>query len=129
MQVLKNFSFISIQHGNSPLNCPKDARIDYFSFKPSIAQEIIDSDVIVTAGGSGTILECLEANKRVIAVINNTLQDNHQAELCLCLEQEGYLEIATTENLVQVLARDSTLKKWTPANGKDVLKQIINSMF
>ena len=45
--------------------------------------------------GSGSIIEALRLNKRLIVVINELLMDNHQQELALAMEREGYLRAAT----------------------------------
>ena len=42
----------TIQHGNSPLTQPST---NSFNFKPSIQPYIREADIIITAGGSGTI--------------------------------------------------------------------------
>lgn len=45
--------------------------------------------------GSGSILEALRLNKRLIVVTNPLLMDNHQAELASAMAQAGYLCAAT----------------------------------
>jgi beta-1,4-N-acetylglucosaminyltransferase len=41
--------------------------------------------------GSGSILEALRLNKKLIVVVNEDLMDNHQLELGSALHQQGYL--------------------------------------
>ncbi len=41
--------------------------------------------------GAGTCLEALRASKKLIAVINDSLMDNHQQELFDKLKGEGYI--------------------------------------
>lgn len=41
--------------------------------------------------GSGTIIEVLRLGRRMIAVPNETLLHNHQAELAEALDTSGYL--------------------------------------
>jgi beta-1,4-N-acetylglucosaminyltransferase len=45
--------------------------------------------------GSGTILEVLRLNKRLIVVANETLLDNHQRELADALSTQGHLVSST----------------------------------
>ncbi|KAJ9085352.1 N-acetylglucosaminyldiphosphodolichol N-acetylglucosaminyltransferase catalytic subunit alg13 [Entomophthora muscae] len=45
--------------------------------------------------GSGSILESLRLRKRLVVVVNNTLADNHQAELAEELEKNSYLLLCT----------------------------------
>lgn len=107
-----------IQHGTSPLNkeynrainqskwpglvdlkyfdhealsLKKDLKcgIDCYSYKKSLNQDMLASDIIVCSGGSGTILECLEMGKKVLVIPNPTLQDNHQFELVEALASQG----------------------------------------
>jgi beta-1,4-N-acetylglucosaminyltransferase len=59
---------IVIQYGNSPI--PKLVKtgleVVMFDFKPSLKPFIKEADVIISAGGAGTILEGLEAHKKMI---------------------------------------------------------------
>lgn len=45
--------------------------------------------------GAGTVLESLQARKRLVVVINSTLMDNHQEELAHQLANELHLAHAT----------------------------------
>jgi len=47
--------------------------------------------------GSGTLLEALHLGKTVIAVPNESLMDNHQAEVAEALAEQGYIIQSTPE--------------------------------
>lgn len=69
---------------------------------------ISSSSVFVLARtvlGAGTILEALEAGKRMLVVINDALMDNHQAELAEQMEAEGYLTACSPRTLPAGLQR------------------------
>lgn len=41
--------------------------------------------------GAGTLLECLRMDKKIIAVSNSSLMDNHQDDLQLALSASKYI--------------------------------------
>ena len=84
-----------------------------FQFKDSIKQELREADLIITSGGSGTILEALEMKKNIIVVVNNTLQDNHQEDLVARLERDGYLRRAEINTLEEKIQENYTPKLWS----------------
>lgn len=53
--------------------------------------------------GAGSILEALRAKKKLIAVVNEKLQENHQVELANAMSKQGYLFSATCATLCEVL--------------------------
>jgi UDP-N-acetylglucosamine transferase subunit ALG13 len=102
------FESLLIQHGSSPLplkwshDCYMDTekkavvrkgdtlikKIDCecYSYKPSLATDLKNCDVLICSGGAGTILEAMELGKIIVVVPNCTLQDNHQLEIVEELE-------------------------------------------
>lgn len=56
----------------------KTPTIVTIDFTPSISDFFASADTIISHCGAGTLLECLKLNKRIIAVVNDTLADNHQ---------------------------------------------------
>ena len=82
--LLAGFTRLVVQHGTAPYpdGIPKtNLQIVHYSIKPSIAQDMQDSDLIVSHCGAGTVMEALDRSKRVVVVVNPKLMDNHQQEL------------------------------------------------
>ncbi|CAI5758759.1 unnamed protein product [Candida verbasci] len=52
-----------------------------FPFSSNINSYIKESDLIISHGGTGSILDCLKLQKKLIVVINDQLMDNHQYEI------------------------------------------------
>ena len=50
----------------------------HFRLVPNIIEYFNRADLIITHGGAGTLLQCLDMGKKIIAVVNNTLKGNHQ---------------------------------------------------
>lgn len=65
--------------------------VETLDFTPDITELFKGADTVVSHCGAGTLLDCLKLNKRVIAVVNNTLMDNHQRELFDKLRDEHYI--------------------------------------
>jgi hypothetical protein len=74
------------------------------------------SFTLLTHQGAGTILEALEAGKRMLVVVNDLLMDNHQTELASQMETKGYLCACTCATLKTDLLRLHTMppKLYTP---------------
>ena len=125
---LSKFERVVIQYGNSRPSSLSINRVTLYNFKPSIKQDIMDSNLVITAGGSGTILECMEYRKRVIAVPNTTLQDNHQLELVDQMSRMGHIQQSTLADLSSALKVDFVPRPWESGNGKEILRSIINQM-
>jgi beta-1,4-N-acetylglucosaminyltransferase len=126
---LKVVKEIIIQCGHSPYqpiptNCPIKVK-EIYDFKKSLKKDMEYCDLIVTAGGSGTILEALEMGKRLLVVPNSTLQDNHQLELVNELEKQNYIMSTTISRLSDSISDQRKLKKWKSA-GLEGSKKIVN---
>ena len=57
---------------------PKNGK--YFRYKPSIEQKLDTADLVISHGGTGTVLFLLKADKPFIAVPNPNVAGNHQYE-------------------------------------------------
>ncbi|KAF2840142.1 glycosyltransferase family 1 protein [Patellaria atrata CBS 101060] len=76
--------------------------------------------VVITHGGSGTVLDALRLSVQLIVVPNSTLLDNHQAQLAEALEGQGYVVYGNLNNLSAALHESETLRQkhrtWPPVN-------------
>jgi UDP-N-acetylglucosamine transferase subunit ALG13 len=57
---------------------PKNVK--WLRFTDEIPRLIDEADLVITHAGTGSILQCVMANKRFIAVVNDTKAGNHQME-------------------------------------------------
>ncbi|KAJ3373162.1 hypothetical protein GGF31_001152 [Allomyces arbusculus] len=86
---------------NTPLS------VHAFAYAPSLADEVARAHLVVTHAGAGCLLEALRApggERKVVAVVNSALMDNHQRELALELHLRGHLVSCEPESLDQALA-------------------------
>jgi UDP-N-acetylglucosamine transferase subunit ALG13 len=65
--------------------------IEYFKYRPNINKYMEDADFVITHGGVGTILELANLGKKIIAVANRDLADDHQYQLLKKLEKQDVL--------------------------------------
>ncbi|KAL7077994.1 hypothetical protein ACQ4LE_002291 [Meloidogyne hapla] len=105
-------------------------QIELFRYKDSIRNEMEDSDLIIGHAGAGTCLEVLELEKPFIAIINNSLMNNHQLELAKQLEKDEYLICTIPENLEKSLSENSNklfnLNKF-PKIDKNIFSNFLNN--
>ncbi|KAG4095541.1 glycosyl transferase [Neocallimastix lanati (nom. inval.)] len=111
---------LTIQYGNSvlPENFPKDKyvlesgeKIDITSYKfkfdnsmeNNFKKDLENSDLIISHAGSGTILDALELNKKIIVVPNETLMDNHQFELANAMNKKKVIVSSSISELNHTL--------------------------
>jgi beta-1,4-N-acetylglucosaminyltransferase len=66
-------------------------QIDCYDFKASLEEDMLQADLILSHAGAGTLMECCNLHRRLVAVINSKLMDNHQIELASALHQRGHL--------------------------------------
>ena len=66
----------------TPKNC------EHFKYTKEIETYINKSDLVVSHGGTGSILGLISLNKPFVAVANTSLADNHQAEFLKKLSEE-----------------------------------------
>lgn len=73
--------------------------IELFAFSNTIDKYIESSDLILTHGGTGSILDCLRLNKKVIVIPNETLMNNHQVEIANAFESNNYLKSLSVSDI------------------------------
>ena len=92
---------------------------------------IKSSEIIISHGGAGNILESLKNKKKVIVCVNDELMDNHQVELASSLHNEGYAYYCKdlnkiTEETNQIISEPNKLKEY-PEFNYDIIPNAIYS--
>lgn len=85
----------------------KSLKISGFAFTNDMNSVVSSSDLVISHAGTGSILDVLRQDKKLVVVINENLMDNHQSEIAKVLEDGGHL-IKTTVLLENIL---KSLKK------------------
>ncbi|KAI3404637.2 ALG13 [Candida oxycetoniae] len=105
-----------------------------FPFSPNINDYIDQADVIISHAGTGSIIDSLYRNKKLIVVVNESLMDNHQEEIarefvnsnyCLRFRYRDLLSEAFSTILHDLLNNNITLQKFPKKDGR-VLETIIS---
>lgn len=87
-------------------NCSKlQLSVEWFEYTPSLASYLETAALVISHAGAGSLFETLRMRRRLIAVPNPALMDDHQKELAEKLEDMGHLVSATVEELIQVVGR------------------------
>ena len=92
-----------------------------YQYKSSIREDLTSADLVISHAGAGSVLESLEANKKLIVVVNEDLMDNHQLELAEKMYTEGFLLYTNCQGLAEKInqinsTESSLLKKYVPGN-------------
>jgi beta-1,4-N-acetylglucosaminyltransferase len=74
-----------------------------YRYKKSLHEDMKYASLVISHAGAGSIVEALEANRRLVVVINEKLMDNHQSELAEKMQEEGYCLYARCSNLAEVI--------------------------
>ncbi|KAF0975397.1 hypothetical protein FDP41_005391 [Naegleria fowleri] len=82
---------------------PLGMKVEFFRKKDSIQNDVQQADLIISHAGSGSLFESLRMGKKIIAVPNESLMDNHQTELANALGQDGNVISARIHNLEQLI--------------------------
>lgn len=94
-----------------------------YRYKSSIKEDMQNADLVISHAGSGSVLESLEANKKLIVVVNDALMDNHQLELAEKMFDEGYLLYTNCDGLADKIElinnQEFKLKKYVPGNPRN----------
>lgn len=130
LKVLKRKGYTSmiIQMGNSKflLEHSDIMNISSYKFKPDIGPDMYNSDLVISHGGAGSIMQALDHGKPLLVVINEKLMDNHQYELAEKLSEQKYLYYTTCKNLNNYIENldFSLLNSVKIDNSKRICKQI-----
>lgn len=110
---------------DTSVNINEDIVYSYKPYFDDFQKEILKSDLIISHAGSGTCLEVLKLGKKLIAVINEDLMDNHQLELAEKLHSERYLFFCTCNTLKKTLLQNTNKLRKYPSKG-NLFKNYLN---
>lgn len=96
-------------------------KIEFYRYKPSIADDMTSAKLVIGHAGAGTVLECLRLKKPLIVVINEKLMDNHQVELAAKLADLNHLLYCVPADLAQTIT-DPRLFALRPYEAPDLSK-------
>ncbi|KAI1778259.1 glycosyltransferase family 1 protein [Hypoxylon cercidicola] len=85
-------------------------------------EEVRLPGLIITHAGSGSILDALDCNTSLVAVPNTSLMDNHQSEIAVEMERQGFLvqgKIGSLTDAVDKAVLHTTKKQWPPVPDPD----------
>ncbi|WP_191557382.1 PssE/Cps14G family polysaccharide biosynthesis glycosyltransferase [Metabacillus idriensis] len=122
---------IVIQNGYTKCDL-KDVLSQNFMDSELFINYIKKADIIVTHGGTSSIIKSLEAQKKVIAVPR--LQrykehvDDHQLDICSTFEEKGYITVLKEND--HLIEKIESMKNQTfntyESNKRDLLNDITN---
>ena len=101
------YTSITIQIGKGafePVDDDTYLTMNHFRLKPTITEEMKKAELIISHAGAGSIFEALSLKKKVIAVVNESLMDNHQRELGEVLDRENNLVMTTYQKLHELFS-------------------------
>lgn len=52
----------------------------FFRYKPGLAEDLEKASLVITHGGTGSVLSMTKLGKPFVAIVNDDLADNHQKE-------------------------------------------------
>eukprot|EP00873_Tetraselmis_striata_P045475 jgi/Tetstr1/465739/TSEL_010364.t1 len=78
-------------------------RVEWFRFAPSLTEHFKQAELIISHAGSGSTFESLRAGRKLVAVPNPILMDNHQQELAEELARQGFCVCSPVCDLLATL--------------------------
>lgn len=134
LEALKNNGYSSmilqIGHGNFLPEESDVIKISHYRFKPDIGPDMCNSDLVISHGGAGSIMQALGLGKPLLVVINEKLMDNHQYELAEKLYEEKRLYYTTCTKLCNCIENlDLSLLNITNIDNSEKICKQIESFF
>ncbi|KAJ1656637.1 N-acetylglucosaminyldiphosphodolichol N-acetylglucosaminyltransferase catalytic subunit alg13 [Dispira simplex] len=131
--VRQGYSDLVVQYGTSQavfdtLLPVQGLKVWGYGYKADIARDVQEADLVISHGGSGSILECLTLAKPLLLVVNTHLMDNHQQELAEALAERNHLVATTPDCLLRTLqeCKHRSLKPFPPSD-PTVFAQLLDS--
>ncbi|MAQ64541.1 glycosyltransferase [bacterium] len=82
----------------------KPKNFEYFDFTNDIQSYFLQSDIIITHAGAGSIYELLELGKKIIIVPNLDRIDKHQSDIANFMDSNNYAKsIYNLDNIVEIV--------------------------
>lgn len=78
-------------------------QLTLMAFSDKLVEEMKAADLVIGHAGAGTVLEAVTSQKAFIAVVNTSLQDNHQAELAKALQDYDYCLVSSIDGLADTI--------------------------
>ncbi|PVU88800.1 hypothetical protein BB561_005690 [Smittium simulii] len=120
------YSRLVVQYGKSCAQFTATNSVNFsvsgFDYKSSLDSYYDSAELVISHAGSGSILNALRREKKLVVVSNQSLMDNHQQELAQELADLGVLVQSSVSTLASSLnnINSVTLKKFPPQNSSAV---------
>lgn len=75
-----------------------------FSIKSDIRDQVKAVDLVISHAGTGSIMDALRENKKLVVVSNNALMNNHQQEIAQQFGQMGHLILSNSSSSTDIAA-------------------------
>jgi len=124
---------IIVQAGHTIYSSKKMEIFDFIDYN-KLGELINEADVIITHGGTGSVITPLKKGKKVIACARKKEYgehiDNHQSELVEVLSEQGYiLELNEENSLDSIIKKINIFKpKKYKSNTKTFIKNLTNEI-
>ena len=129
----------------TPKIAPPQLQIIQFDYKDSLDVYFEQADLIIThAGnikislfllyliffqGAASLVEAMRARKPILAILNETLLDNHQRELAMALQEQGLVKALTVSQLQSFVCDDSQLSRYLQQFDEDQRDRLYEKTF
>ncbi len=104
--------------------------VEWFRLRPDISEVLTQADLVITHCGAGSIMDALKAEKKVIAVVNGDLMNNHQSELAEAMVENGpyIFGVDSPDELIEKMRNFDfkILKPWKKPNLKLFADEILS---
>ncbi|CBZ54004.1 glycosyltransferase family 28 C-terminal domain-containing protein [Neospora caninum Liverpool] len=97
--------------------------ISFFRFLPSLEAELAAASLVISHCGAGTVFQALRLRKRLVAVVNASLMNNHQLELGRELERRAHCLLVSSLPRGQAKLPRSAHGSPLPVRGKETDRQ------
>jgi len=108
--------------------------VELYDFKPTLAQDMAQADLILSHAGAGTVCEVLQQKTpRLVVVVNTLLMDNHQLELAHAMHRRNYLFVVESPEDLSNFTLWDDFEQYKPnppdATNAHSFAQILGSFF